>query len=60
MSITAPDLKKTYFLDSKNLKNNYTYIYEHSDGTEETSEKNILYFELYRKDKFLIKYIPII
>jgi hypothetical protein len=37
----------------------YSHIPRHSKGTVEILEKNMLYFELHKKNKFLQKFIPI-
>jgi hypothetical protein len=46
--------KKHIFGILKKSEIKYTYTYD-SKGTIEILEKNILYFELYKKDKFLTK-----
>jgi hypothetical protein len=53
MSTSAPGTIKSYYLNSKKIEIKYLHTYKHSEATVEILEKNMLYFGLYKKDKFL-------
>jgi hypothetical protein len=53
MSTSAPGAIKLYYLNFKKIEIKYLHTYKYSKDTVEISEKNMLYFELYKKDKFL-------
>jgi hypothetical protein len=40
-------------LDFKKYEIKYPHTYKHFEGSVEILEKNMLYFKLYKKDKFL-------
>jgi hypothetical protein len=54
MSTSAPDFEKSYFVDFKKYEIKYPHTYKHSEAPVKNWKKNILYFKLYKKDKFLI------
>jgi hypothetical protein len=58
MSTSAPGAIKSYYLYSKKIEIKYLHTYKHFKDTVEISEKNMLYFKLYKKDKFLINIRP--
>jgi hypothetical protein len=49
MSMSAPNFKKSCFLDSKKCEIKYPHTYKHFEGTVEIWKKNLLYFELYKR-----------
>jgi hypothetical protein len=58
MSTSASGAIKSYYLNSKKNEIKKLRTYKHSEDTVGFSEKNMLYFELYKKDKFLINIRP--
>jgi hypothetical protein len=49
MSTSALGFWKTYFWNSKKSEIKYAHTSKHSERTVEISEKNIVYFKLYKK-----------
>jgi hypothetical protein len=58
MSTSASGAIKSYYLNSNKFEIKYLHTYKYSEDTVKLLEKNILYFELYKKDKFLTNIRP--
>jgi hypothetical protein len=52
MSISAHEFKNHNYFDFKKIEINYAHTYDYFEGTVEILDKNMLYFELYKKINF--------